>query len=114
MSLAGLIIHAALIGMGFGESHGLGFAAAIAVMAISSIGVIVPIQGGIGTYHLCFKWGLTEVFMVGPAEALACATLVHTLATVLYVAMGTPLLLWQYYHRHSTVEPPGNLEDPRA
>lgn len=100
------IIHASLIGMGFGEPYGIGFAAAIAVMAVSSIGVIVPIQGGIGTYHLCFKWALTQVFLVAPAEALACATVVHALSTLLYVVMGTPLLLWQYLRRHSKPEQP--------
>ena len=66
-------------------------------MAISSIGVIIPTPGAIGSYHLFFSEALHRLYTVPLPTALACATLTHALANLTYVLLGGPTLLWQWH-----------------
>jgi uncharacterized protein (TIRG00374 family) len=91
-----LIIYATFCGMGLDESYGLGMPAALVIMAISSLGVIVPIPGGAGSYHIAFSVSLQELYHLPETQALACATLAHALATLTYLAIGAPALLVQW------------------
>ena len=96
-----LIIYETFVGMGFDRDYNLGFAAALVIMAISSIGVIAPTPGAAGTYHLLFSKALHTLYLIPMNAALACATLAHALATLTYVAIGGPALLWQWMqHRN--------------
>jgi len=89
----------------------VGWTAALVVMAVSSIGVVVPTPGGTGSYHLFFSQSLL-LFGVPGAAALACATLVHAMATLLYLALGGPGFLYQRHRAaravavHDSGEPP--------
>ena len=91
-----LIIYETFYGMGFDRLYGLDEAAALVIMAISSIGVIAPTPGAAGSYHFLFSRALHRLYMVPLNPALACATLAHAMATLTYVFIGGPALLWQW------------------
>ena len=77
----------------------LGGTAAIVIMAVSSIGMVLPAQGGIGTYHFFFGHSLHSLFAVPAAAALACGTLIHAVSNLTFVVIGVPALFLQR-HRH--------------
>jgi uncharacterized protein (TIRG00374 family) len=91
-----LIIFATFAGMGLSETYGLGFPAALVIMAISSLGVVVPTPGGMGSYHVAFALPLQQIYHLPETSALACATLAHALATLTYLLLGGPALLFQW------------------
>ena len=72
-----------------------GSKAALVVMAISSIGIVIPAQGGIGTYHFFYGTCLHRLFAIPLASAMACATLVHGISSLTYFVIGAPALLVQ-------------------
>lgn len=92
-----LIIYQAFAGFGFTEFFGLGFGAALVIMAISSVGVIVPTPGAAGPYHVFFGKALILLFGLPQTAAMACATAVHAIATLTYLSLGGPVFLWQRY-----------------
>ena len=91
-----LIIYETFFGMGFDLLYGLDQVAALVIMAVSSIGVIAPTPGATGSYHFFFSQALERLYLVPHDAALACATLAHALATLTYVLIGGPALLWQW------------------
>ncbi len=90
-----MIIYAGFICFGLTNSAGLGISAALVVMAISSIGVIIPAAGAIGTYHYFFKESLHLLYLIPEIEALACATVVHAFSNSTYFIFGLPALIMQ-------------------
>ena len=92
-----LIIYYTFVGMSFSTTYELGFPASVVIMAISSLGVVVPTPGGMGSYHIAFALPLQELYGVPEIEALACATLAHALATLTYIALGGPALFFQWW-----------------
>ena len=88
-----LIIYEAFIAFGFHTAHGLGPLQALVIMAISSLGIVAPVPGGTGAYHFLFGQSLSLLFSVPLAAALACATVVHALANLLYVILAGPAFL---------------------
>lgn len=95
------IIYQSLHCFGLDETHGLGVGAAVVVMAISSLGVIVPTPAAAGPYHYCFGQALNVFFDVPLATAMACATVVHAMANVTYLVPGGPALMiqWSRYRK---------------
>lgn len=83
----------------------LGGEAALVVMAISSIGVVLPAQGGIGTYHFFYGNALNKLFAIPMAPAMACATLIHAVSNLTYFVVGAPALYLQRrrYGRRGTL-----------
>jgi len=90
-----LIIYEAFVGFEFTHSYGLGLGAALVIMAISSLGVIFPTPGAAGSYHAFFGKALIHLFALSQDHAMACATAVHAIATLTYVILGGPALLYQ-------------------
>ena len=88
-----LLIYEAFMAFGFDASHGLGAVEAVVIMAISSLGMVVPVPGGTGPYHFFFGQSLHLLFAVPAAAAMACATAVHAIANLLYVSSAGPALL---------------------
>ena len=100
-----LIVYLSFLAFGFDASpHNLGITAALVVMTMSSIGMVVPTPGGIGSYHLLFAQTLHIVYGIPQVEALACATFVHSIATATYLALGVPALASQHFRRKSIQE----------
>ena len=83
---------------GFVERYGLSFGDAIVVMAIATVGVVLPTPGGAGTYHLFCSQALTQLYGVPSEESLAFATAIHGGVFFVFLLTGGPLLvrlLWQ-------------------
>ncbi|MFA6109807.1 MAG: lysylphosphatidylglycerol synthase transmembrane domain-containing protein [Candidatus Latescibacterota bacterium] len=98
-----LIIYEGFLAFDFDGVYALGLDAALVLMALSSFGVIFPTPGAAGSYHLFFSKSLVALYAVPQSAALACATAVHAIATVTYLTLGGPALLWQ--RRRRRVEP---------
>jgi len=90
------IIYEAFIGFGFTNSYDLGPGAALVIMAISLIGAIFPTPGATGTYHAFFGQALVHLYALDANAALACATAIHAITTLTYLALGGPALFWQW------------------
>ncbi len=90
-----LIVFQAFSAFGFEETYGLGATASLVIMAISSIGVVLPTPGGTGSYHLFFGRSLHLLFSVPMAAAMGCATALHAIATFIYLLLGGPALVLQ-------------------
>ena len=68
-------------------TSGLSWGAALSVLVVGSLGMAVPVQGGIGVYHLLVQ--ATLLLYGVPKEAgMAYALLAHTSQTLLVVLMG--------------------------
>lgn len=66
----------------------LGFADATFLVVIGSLGMSVPVQGGIGAYHWIVSRGLHFVYGVTIEEGLVYATLAHESQMILIVILG--------------------------
>ena len=89
-----LIIYQSYVAFGFdGPPWSLGTAEALVIMAVSSIGMVIPAPAGTGPYHYFYGYSLHVLFAVPLAAAMACATVVHALANLTYLAVGLPAFL---------------------
>ena len=70
------------------ETNSLSFIDGIYIMVIGGIGMVVPTQGGIGSYHLATKLGLMSLG-IGADSALIFAFAVHTAQTLMALVFGT-------------------------
>ncbi len=112
-----LIIYQSYVAFGFdGPPWSLGAEEALVVMAVSSIGVVIPAPAGTGPYHYFYGYSLYALFAVPLAAAMACATVVHAVANLTYLAVGVPTLLQRRRrsrrgegrHAHGMASPPGS------
>ena len=62
------------------------------IMVIGGLGMIIPTQGGIGSYHLAVKIGLIGLG-VSASPALLFAFTVHTAQTLMTLIFGSISLL---------------------
>ena len=69
------------------ETNSLSFIDGIYIMVIGGIGMVVPTQGGIGSYHLATKLGLMSLG-IGADSALIFAFAVHTAQTLMALVFG--------------------------
>jgi len=70
----------------------LGIPASLTVFTVGSLGFIMPVQGGIGTYHWAVKEGL-KLYDVPAADGLTYATLVHGSQFFTFLVFGALCLL---------------------
>ena len=77
----------------------VGFAAAIVLQAISSVGYAIPTPGGTGTYHFFASQTLTRLFHVSNEIALSYATVTHAVTFVGVTIVG----LYYLIHDHIKV-----------
>jgi uncharacterized protein (TIRG00374 family) len=73
---------------------GFAFISTFLVMTLLAIGIAVPTPGGIGSYHLACKLGLTVFFNVPEAKASAVALVTHAIAFIPMTLLGI-LFLWK-------------------
>ncbi len=66
----------------------LTFGDAITIMAIGSIGMVIPIPGGFGSYHFIVIAILTQVFQIAEDVSTSFAYLIHTSQTVMIIIVG--------------------------
>ncbi len=95
---AGFIVSSVLIWVLYGLStylcffaldatSSLGMLAALSVLVFSSLGMIVPVQGGIGAFHYMVSEGLL-VYDIPKSEGLVYALLIHSSQTLLVLFTG--------------------------
>lgn len=80
----------------------LGGGAALAIVVVGTFGMIVPAQGGLGSYHLAVMLWL-GVEGVGRTEGLAYATLSHEGQVVLYILLLALCYLIAWGAKHKKV-----------
>ncbi len=68
--------------------YGVGSMDAWSIMNIGALGVVVPLPGGIGSYHLITIETLVVLFGVHPASAASYAVLTHGIQFVAYIIVG--------------------------
>lgn len=70
----------------------LGMDAALAALVFGSLGMIVPVQGGIGAFHWMVAEGLT-LYALPKTEGLAFATLIHSSQILVILLIGSLCLI---------------------
>lgn len=73
-------------------SH-LGLGAALAALFFGSIGMTIPVQGGIGTYHYMVALGLTA-YSISKSDGLAYATIIHSSQALIILVVGAISLIF--------------------
>lgn len=71
----------------FKETNNFGMSEGLVLLAVGGLSMLIPVQGGIGSYHLAVKimlhfYGISEV------TAISFPTLVHTTQTLLAIMFG--------------------------
>ena len=83
------------------ETNSLSFIDGIYIMVIGGIGMIVPTQGGIGSYHLATKLGLMSLG-IGADSALIFAFAVHTSQTLMALVFGAISLVLLFISKNNS------------
>ncbi|MHB1178287.1 MAG: lysylphosphatidylglycerol synthase transmembrane domain-containing protein [Daejeonella sp.] len=78
-------------------TSGLNVLAALSTLMFSSLGMIAPVQGGIGAFHWIVSAGL-EMYNIPKSEGLAYALLIHTSQTMLVLFTGALSLVMLMLH----------------
>lgn len=73
---------------GLSATSHLGIGAALSTLFFGSIGMTLPVQGGIGTYHYMVAQGLTAYF-IDKTDGLAYATIIHSSQTLVILIIGS-------------------------
>jgi glycosyltransferase 2 family protein len=91
-----LMMQYSLVAFGLGD---LGFAGAVVVQTISSIGVAIPTPGATGSYHIFTAQTLSRLFGVPNVVAISFATVTHAAGYVSTTLVG----LWFVVRDHISV-----------
>ncbi|HEX2866219.1 MAG TPA: lysylphosphatidylglycerol synthase transmembrane domain-containing protein [Ignavibacteriales bacterium] len=71
--------------LGMQNMKDVGFSTAWVLMAISSLGVIIPTPGGTGSYHVITQTALVLLFGFTSEMGLAYAVLNHAVSTIVFI-----------------------------
>ena len=74
------------------STSSLGLTDGLFVIVISSLALIIPVQGGIGAYHWIISMGLT-IFGLTREEGMVYATISHSVTAILFILLGTMALI---------------------
>lgn len=74
----------------------LKFADGVFLLVIGSLGMVAPVQAGIGAFHWIVSMGLQEVYKIGETESMAFASLQHTSQTLLVFLLGSIAALFLF------------------
>jgi uncharacterized protein (TIRG00374 family) len=100
-----LAVYLPFLAFNFPERYGLDLAAALVVMAISTVGIVLPSLGGIGTYHYFCSQSLYHLYGVPLDEAVAFATVLHSIAYLTFLITGGPGLVSLLLRRSRSFAP---------
>ena len=78
------------------STSSLGLGDALFVLVLSSLALIIPVQGGIGAYHWIVSMGLT-IFGITREDGMVYATISHSATSVLFILLGAMSLLFVFY-----------------
>ena len=74
--------------LAFPAAAHLTFLDALFLMAVGSLGWVVPVQGGIGAYHFIVSLALTSVYAIGQTQSMVFATISHESQAVTMIIFG--------------------------
>lgn len=83
--------------MGMQNEPGMGWQLALIIMSISSIGVMIPTPGGVGSFHSITKAALVTLYAYNAEKSLAYAAWSHGISYLAHSIAG--LMLFQYYKK---------------
>jgi len=69
-------------------TSGLSMVDSLFIMVVGSYGMVVPVQGGFGAFHLITALGLS-IFGISQADGLVFATIAHESQSLLLITLGT-------------------------
>jgi len=78
------------------STSSLGLVDGLFVLVISSLALILPVQGGIGAYHWIISMGLT-IFGLTREEGMVYATISHSVTALLFILLGAVALIFVFY-----------------
>lgn len=81
----------------FPETKELGFSAVITLFAIGSIAMAAPLPGGTGSYHVLVPLGLTTLYNLPKADAVAFVFIFHAWQTLLMIVLGVISFIISYW-----------------
>ena len=80
------------------ETASLSWSDAFFVMVAASLGIVVPVPGGVGAYHYLVMLAL-GILGLSQEEGLAFATIVHSSQTLMLLFAGAAAFLFLYLER---------------
>jgi uncharacterized protein (TIRG00374 family) len=86
------------------STSGLTFADGVFLLVIGSLAMAVPVQSGIGVFHLIISRGLNAVYGINLVDGLVYATIAHETQLLLIIFIGTissMILFTRHKKRHS-------------
>lgn len=81
----------------FPQTADLGMTAVFTLFALGSIAMAVPLPGGTGSYHTIVPLGLTALYQLPKADAIAFVFIFHAWQTLLMVVAGVICLIISYW-----------------
>jgi len=78
------------------STSSLGIGDGLFVLVLSSLAIIIPVQGGIGAYHYIISLGLT-IFGLTKEEGMAYATITHSITSITLILLGAVSLIFVFY-----------------
>ena len=82
--------------LAFDETAGLGVRAVLSVFALGAIAMAAPLPGGAGSYHVLLPLGLTSLYNLPNADAVAFVFIFHAWQTLVLVVTGAASMLISY------------------
>jgi uncharacterized protein (TIRG00374 family) len=99
----------------FDETAHLGFGAVLSLFAIGTIAMAAPLPGGAGSYHVLLPAGLSLLYQVPQADAVAFTFVFHGWQTLIMIVGGViSLILTSVQLRKQKSAPPVSDEQPSA
>ena len=78
------------------STSSLGFVDALFILVLSTLAIIIPVQGAIGAYHWIISMGLT-IFGLTREEGMVYATISHSVTSLLFILLGAISLIFVFY-----------------
>ncbi len=79
--------------LGFGPTQGLSPFIALAVLAFGSVGMALPVQGGLGTYH-AFVVATLLLYGIAESDGMLLALVLHGSTTIFVIFIGILALVF--------------------
>lgn len=87
----------------FTDTAHLGLMAAMAIFVFGSLGMVAPVQGGIGAFHFMTVLVLMDVYSIDKSPSTAFAFVVHAAQTFLVIILGFfSLIILPIVNRNAT------------
>jgi uncharacterized membrane protein YbhN (UPF0104 family) len=83
--------------LAFDETAHLGMRAVLSIFALGAIAMAAPLPGGAGSYHVLLPLGLTSLYHLPTADAVAFVFIFHAWQTFVLIVGGLVCLIISYW-----------------